>query len=366
MSDERPPPLASYLEPEVSQARIARNRAAIEARLARPWWLSLRVAGVGALAVAVAVAVVIAWPSAHVGPSVWSAAAGERVRTTERVRSVALLDGTVVALAAHSSIRGIVNRAAEVAMELESGGAVFDVTRNPARAFVVHAGAVEVRVLGTRFRVSRTGDRVSVDVERGRVEVRVRDDRSVLGAGDHWSSDEHMLERGAAAQVVPAHVPAPRPAEIVEPTPPSPVVGTNAPRAQPHATRPGQPPDDVAGRTLFEAAQAARREGNPQRAAALFGEIVAQHSSDPRAGLAAFELGRIRADVLHDVPGAIAMLERAQSLSPYAAYREDAQARLVSLYERSGNGARCRAERAEYLRDHPAGVHRDEVTSHCP
>ena len=51
--------------------------------------------------------------------------------------------------------------------------------------FLVEAGSVEVRVVGTHFTVTRTGDDVTVDVQRGQVEV-VSDGRpSRVGAGAH-------------------------------------------------------------------------------------------------------------------------------------------------------------------------------------
>lgn len=53
---------------------------------------------------------------------------------------------------------------------LKQGAAYFDVKPNR-RPFIVEAGAVQVRVLGTAFSVERDADLVTVSVERGQVQV---------------------------------------------------------------------------------------------------------------------------------------------------------------------------------------------------
>ena len=137
------------------------------------------------------------------------------------------------------------------------------------------------------------------------------------------------------------------------------------PRAtrEPRTSR--EPSSEDQARTLFEAAREARREGRSERAAALFAELVDQHPRDDRAPLAAFELGRLRLDVLHDTPGAVEALERSLALSPRASFRQDALARLVSAYDRAGRGGECREVRDRYLREYPDGVHALEVGSLC-
>lgn len=62
------------------------------------------------------------------------------------------------------------------AVRLEEGAAFFEVARDAERPFTVQAGAVRVRVLGTRFGVEITSlksgeQRVDIEVESGRVEV---------------------------------------------------------------------------------------------------------------------------------------------------------------------------------------------------
>jgi len=89
---------------------------------------------------------------------------------TAEVRDLVLPDGSRVILSASSRIElGFKGRARFV--RLSSGEAYFEVAQDPARLFVVDAGAATVRVLGTRFSVRRGIQQVSVAVLKGRVEV---------------------------------------------------------------------------------------------------------------------------------------------------------------------------------------------------
>lgn len=61
---------------------------------------------------------------------------------------------------------------AERRIRLAGGDAEFDVTRDPARPFVVEMGDTLVRVVGTKFTIHRGEDVITVAVEEGAVEVR--------------------------------------------------------------------------------------------------------------------------------------------------------------------------------------------------
>ncbi|VCU70069.1 fec operon regulator FecR [Pigmentiphaga humi] len=92
-------------------------------------------------------------------------------------------------------------------IRLEQGQAVFDVSRDPSRPFVVMAGRTRVAVLGTRFSVRHTpgfpgADTVRVTVDHGRVRVSggVSGDAAVeLTDGQQVSGDGGGL--GAVADV---------------------------------------------------------------------------------------------------------------------------------------------------------------------
>ena len=71
---------------------------------------------------------------------------------------------------------------------LENGEVHFEVPPRRERSeFVVRAGAVIVRVVGTKFDVSRRAERALVAVQRGRVRVEYSGRTSVLEAGETWA-----------------------------------------------------------------------------------------------------------------------------------------------------------------------------------
>ncbi|MDR2856989.1 MAG: FecR domain-containing protein [Novosphingobium sp.] len=81
---------------------------------------------------------------------------------------VALIDGSTIMLAPHSSLTVSGDRQEKIAL---SGGAWFDIRHDPARSLSIRAGGVEISDIGTRFDV-QTGDRqVRVAVAEGEVKV---------------------------------------------------------------------------------------------------------------------------------------------------------------------------------------------------
>lgn len=73
---------------------------------------------------------------------------------------------------------------------LERGVASFAVAPRVDRApFVVRAGDTVVRVVGTRFAVSRSDEQITVAVEHGLVDVQFRGSTQRVGAGQTWSSE---------------------------------------------------------------------------------------------------------------------------------------------------------------------------------
>jgi transmembrane sensor len=88
-------------------------------------------------------------------------------------RSFMLADGSRVEMAGNSRLR-VSLRAHTRDIELQEGEAYFNVAHDKARPFTVHAGALHVRAVGTRFDVRTTADRVVVAVEEGVVVVEPR------------------------------------------------------------------------------------------------------------------------------------------------------------------------------------------------
>jgi transmembrane sensor len=85
-------------------------------------------------------------------------------------RDITLPDGTQVALGAASTMTTHFSRGRRQ-IDLTSGEAFFTVVHDNSRPFVVGAGDISVRDIGTAFDVRRTGDRVTIAVTQGRVQV---------------------------------------------------------------------------------------------------------------------------------------------------------------------------------------------------
>ncbi len=125
------------------------------------WRRSIVIGSLAAAAALALVAVRLSRPAPHSASPV--AAAGPRQFT--------LSDGTVVQL---NSGGEVVEQftAAERRVLLARGEAHFAVTKNPARPFIVHAGNVDVRAVGTAFNVNLQSAAVDVLVTEGIVQLK--------------------------------------------------------------------------------------------------------------------------------------------------------------------------------------------------
>jgi TolA-binding protein len=103
-----------------------------------------------------------------------------------------------------------------------------------------------------------------------------------------------------------------------------------------------------------------------QDAADAYAEVLKRFPRDSRAGVSAFELGRIRMDALGDPKGAASAFADALRLSHRAEVREDALARLAIAGDALGDRDMCQKARARYLADYPSGVHAGSLTPLCP
>lgn len=90
--------------------------------------------------------------------------------TVGAFRSLDLPDGSLVRLNTDSAVK-VAYTDGERRVELVRGEAHFDVAKNPLRPFVVTAGPVAVRAVGTAFNVRRRTEQVEVLVTEGRVQV---------------------------------------------------------------------------------------------------------------------------------------------------------------------------------------------------
>jgi len=349
--------LGRHIEPALDEARLERQIAAIEARARRPS-ASRRAFTLAAASVAV---VAIMLLRAHLDPRARpepGPLAGTTFEAPAGGETITLGDGSRAVLEPQSKLTLLTVRPELVRVALERGGVDLDVVHAEGKQFVAVARGYEIRVLGTRFRV-RLGEggapALEVKVARGRVRV------TRLGADGAPETDVRVLDAGETWSTAPEAAPAPElpptPAAVPELSP----MPAAVPPAGPAASASGE-----SARDLLARAEAARAANQPRAAARLFDALRLRHRSDARAGLAAFELGRLRLDRLDDPRGAAEALTDALAIAPRAPFREDAQARLVEAYAAARERGRCLDAQAAYLARYPQGVNRAKVAARCP
>jgi transmembrane sensor len=272
--------------------------------------------------------------------------------------------------------------------QLTAGGAWFDVRPNPNRTFRVEAGDVVVEVLGTRFAVDRAERGVRVLVDHGRVRVKWKGGERILTNGeDGW----FPLSDSATASLTPEPA---APAAALEPEPAVAAIAEPAPEAQPaelprpkklapaakpkpiaepaseaptwqqlaksgdheaafialQRTNPADDPEE-----LLLAADVARLSRHPDHSVAPLKQLLARHSADGRAPLAAFTLGRVLLDQLAQPAAAAEAFGRARALDPTGPLAEDALARHVGAAALAGNRDEATRLATEYLTQFPNG-----------
>lgn len=366
MNDRGAEKLAHHIRVDLSEPRVDRLWAGVSPRLggprrARGWmWAgaALSVASAAAIVVVVHARGMHGAGGGEAQVAAASAWDGAQLETAADALAVKLVDGSSLKVEPRSRVEVRGQTASALKLELARGRIACDVTHREGRSFVVAADGVEVRVVGTRFTVANeqaeAGRRVEVRVERGVVEVRgAGGDVARVEAGHSWSQVTRTEALGGP------ETPPEAPAEDEAAAPAAPA----APAAKPHAAVRASHPAGADARTLFEQARTEWRAGKMEEAAQTYQALLTAHPRDPRAGLAAFELGRLRMDRLNDMSGAVQALEQAVALAPGAELREDALARLVAAAAGAHDHTRCARARTRYLTEYPSGVHHRTVSA---
>lgn len=135
----------------------------LSGRSAPAVWGRRMIVGGALAAAAAAAAFVIAPEFTRPQPEIFETARGEH-------RQITLKDGATIHMNGGARLTVAYDRKARNVV-LDRGEAIFDVTHDLDRPFVVAAGDRRVRVVGTQFDVRRLGGKVSVTVARGAVEV---------------------------------------------------------------------------------------------------------------------------------------------------------------------------------------------------
>jgi TolA-binding protein len=374
-----PRDLSAQFAPEITEGRLSRQWASVERRL--PDAGGGRFSWFRSAALVVPVLCVSLWFGLQHRDQALSS--GAVIESSDAPFSVQLRDGSTMELAAQSQLRVLRDQPSGVKVEIGSGRVNFDVKHVEKRSFEVSAGAVSVRVVGTQFHVvkaaRREGMEIEVAVKRGVVEVQ-RSDRSGdvrrLSAGETWSvwiAAPAVLPASAvtaaqSAQITPGNA-APAKAEspsVPEPAPVVPALKHASSDSVGSTVAPTTHGDRIEGvRALFLRANVARRAGRTQDAASAYAEVLKRFPRDSRAGVSAFELGRIRMDALGDSTGAALAFADALRLSRKAQFREDALARLAIAADATGQREVCKKARARYLAEYGAGVHATSLATLC-
>ncbi len=313
-------------------ARIEAHRHAATEPARRRWPLLVALASVVALLLGAGAAVALLGETPH-SPDL---ARGAAWSLPEAAPTLTLRDGSTARLEPGADVDVLTQEDTEIRLAQTAGAVRYDVTKNPARAFVVDADGVSVRVLGTAFTVTLLERHVAVQVHHGRVEVQRGDRVSVLGIGESI-----QVERGA--------LPKPEAVIVVDdddddvPNPPS------------VRTKP-----KVAAVASVDALQAradeARAHGRLADAATALRQLIRHHRKDARAYSAWFQLGKVeRARGKHG--SAAAAFEACAKRSASGALSEDARAEAAASWKAAGNHTRAHAAAQAYLERHPQGTH---------
>lgn len=185
----------------------------------------------GGLALVAALVLVVFWVRR---PGELGAPTPARVVTRESATTLSFAEAAIE-VQARSAL--LLNGSAQsgATVVLERGGAGFKVAPR-VTPFVVVAGDVSVRVVGTLFSVTRQGERVAVAVTEGKVDVRYRGELHQLLRGGRWETppeahEEILLEDADASDASDATNRDDRGA--------APVDGDAAPTRRPRRTRAG-------------------------------------------------------------------------------------------------------------------------------
>jgi transmembrane sensor len=276
--------------------------------------------------------------------------------------SVHYTDGSVAELASAGTVVHLDQQTPDfVSSTVVSGRARFDVVHNHGRTFEVHAGDVNVSVLGTAFVVERSGSGAHVSVERGRVRVSWPGGDALLGVGEAGDYPPPRATPEPASSAVPV--------ESLDTEAPS----AEAPSAEPHVWRDlahrgeytkafaalRRTPNDVREEPadLLLAADVARLSSHPAQAVAPLRRVCERYAKDARAPVAAFTLGRVLLDDLGRASEAASAFDLASRLWPSGPLASDALAREAEALKRAGELPQARAVAQKYLALHPGGRH---------
>jgi hypothetical protein len=325
LSEQRWSKIERSLESRLALEKLATPSAPVRARNrwgGRAWLMAAAL--VGALAGAVMVAPWRAERTAFEQPS--------RI-TTGATPSHLALSGLSLDVEPESAVVVGAETKEGLLIVVDRGSIVCQVAPRPHDApLVVQAGAARVRVVGTRFSVTRLGESARVKVEQGVVEVSARGATARVRAGEEWPAEVARAIPSEPVVVAEATRPSSTEDAARERTPParspSPPVKSRATREPPaHEAATAQKPALPSRQSLFEEASLLERS-DPQRAASLYAGL--ESGGDSWAQNALYAWGRLEA-TRGNRGEARRLLERYLERFPSGGNAEDARAVLTRL-----------------------------------
>jgi transmembrane sensor len=323
-------------------------------------------------------------------PRAWMAATGVVLLASLSVLFVARHDWhlppTVAAVNFPDGSRASLQNGAKVSLrpggtdlevDLLGGAARFEVAHRAGHHFRVHVETVTVEVVGTSFEVRPGARDVAVTVARGRVHVTAPGRDAYLDAGmaARFSSDapttaaQPGTAHGTPRAVDPTDKDAALPREQASPraTPPAGSAWVRAAERKDYSgayrvlslVGIGTVRDDPS--ELLLAANVARLSGHPDQALSPLQRLLEGHARDPRAPYAAFILGRVLLEELHQPHDAALAFARVRKIDPVTPLASDALAREVLAWARAGDNDHARRRADEYVRAYPNGARLREI-----
>jgi transmembrane sensor len=381
-------PLKDHLQDPVDEEALYRMAEEIDSRLRGPKPRRfLPLALVGATA---ALAILVGVSRLHRDTGPLLLADGRELVAMDAsgsAKEIDLSDGSRIRLSPGARIEPLQSSGATFSAIVTQGRADFDVRPGGSRRWVVECGLATIEVLGTVFACEREPGRLRVVVRRGVVLVRgerVPDRARRLSAGETL---EVMEEAQRPAHVVAASLAlAALPQNAGSSGPTSAETAVRAPGQEAGASRSRTAPATTwrvlaqHGRhreafaalgteglrreskrmgvdDLLALADVARLSGHPAEAVLPLGRILTEFANDAHAPLAAFALGRLELDSLSHPQAAVTAFGKALDLGIPRSLREDARARLVEAYARSGDTGAARRAADAYHDEFPSGRH---------
>jgi len=283
------------------------------------------------------------------------------VRPDAGPKALRFSDGSEVEFGTGSAGR-IESRSAHGAVvSVERGRVSFAVEHHADTRWSVRAGPFDVAVTGTAFDVQWTPDTDTfvLRLTAGSVVVRGPSaDAIALRPGQQIVA----RVRESDARVGPIGDPDPAsPAPVGSGVPEEPAPSASAPATgRTHATAPSE-----TARGLLARAESLRLAGRHEDAAATLERLVRTFPDDPRAGLAAYQLGRIRLGSLHDPRRALEAFGFVLEHEPDAPFGEDAEAGRLEAADQLGDIEKCKRWRDAFLVARPTSTHTRQIGKLC-